>query len=109
MTTLAQRQRWTLLAGAASAVAAPLAERAVSAVWRLGSDEDPPTDPAGPDTSWGRAIAWTAASAVAVAVAQLVARRAAALLWRQATGTRPPAPRRHPRRRPRRGRRLLRG
>lgn len=99
MMTLARRQQWRLLAAAASAVAAPLAERAVVGVWRLAADEEPPADPAGPGTSWGRALAWTAVSAVAIALAQLAARRGAALAWQRATGRRPPGPRRAPRRR----------
>ena len=91
---LDQRQQWTLLAGAASAAAAPLAERAVVAAWRAFTDEDPPEDPAGPDVDWGRALAWTAASAVVVALIQVAARRGAALAWQRVTGERPPLPRR---------------
>lgn len=97
MPALARRQQWSLLAAAASAAAAPLAERAVVGTWRLLSDEDPPADPAGPETSWARAIAWTAASAVVIAVAQVAARRGAALLWERVTGERPPRLRRHAR------------
>jgi len=87
---LTKRQQWGLFAAAASAVAAPLAERAVVAAWRMASGEDPPDDPAGPDVDWGRAIAWTATAAVIVAVAQVVARRGAAIAWERATGERPP-------------------
>jgi hypothetical protein len=94
MDRLDQRQQWTLLAGAASAAAAPLAERALVAAWRAITDEDPPEDPAGPDVDWGRALAWTAASAVVVALVQVAARRGAALAWHHYTGERPPAPRR---------------
>jgi len=87
---LTKQQQWGLFAGAASAVAAPFAERAVAAAWRMAAGEDPPDDPAGPDVDWGRAIAWTAAAAVIVAVAQVVARRGAALAWEHVTGERPP-------------------
>ncbi len=87
---LSKRRQWSLFAGAASAVAAPLAERAVVAAWRLAAGEDPPDDPAGPDVDWARAIAWTATAAVIVAVAQVVARRGAAIAWERATGERPP-------------------
>jgi hypothetical protein len=92
-----RRQQWTALAVAASAAAAPIAERAVTAAWRLATEEDPPADPAGPDVDWGRAVAWTVASAVALAVVQLAARRGAALVWERATGEPPPRPRRRPR------------
>jgi hypothetical protein len=89
-----ERRQWLTLAAAASAIAAPAAERLVAAAWRLATDEEPPADPAGPDVDWGRAIAWTAASAVAIALLQLAARRGAALGWRRVTGRRPPKPRR---------------
>jgi hypothetical protein len=82
-----------VVAGVASAVAAPLAERAVAAVWRGAAGEDPPSDPAdrdGRDVAWGRALAWTALSGLAVALAQVVARRGAGALWEQVTGARPP-------------------
>jgi hypothetical protein len=101
---LDERQQWRMVAAAASAVAAPIAERAVVAAWRAFTDEDPPADPAGPDVSWGRALAWTAATAVVVAVVQVAARRGAALAWEQVTGERPPRPRKRKRRR-----QLLRG
>jgi hypothetical protein len=87
---LTKRQQWGLFAGAASAVAAPLAERAVASAWRMVAGEEPPDDPAGPDVDWGRAIAWTAAAAVIVAVTQVVARRGAAIAWERVTGERPP-------------------
>lgn len=89
-----ERRRWTTVAAAASALAAPAAERLVATAWRLATDEDPPADPIGPDVDWGRAIAWTAASAVTIALLQLVVRRGAALGWQQVTGHRPPGPRR---------------
>ena len=90
---MAKRQQWMLFAAAASATAAPVAERIVAATWRYVSGEDPPDDPAGPDVDWGRAIAWTATAAVIVAVAQVVARRGAALAWEHMTGETPQRPR----------------
>lgn len=90
---LNRRQRWFLLAGAATAVAAPLAERAIAMAWRSIEGEDPPTEIDGPNVTWGRAVVWTAASAVIVALAQVAARRGAALVWERMTGERPPRPR----------------
>ena len=90
---LTKRHKWMVMAGVASAVAAPLAERAVAAAWRHAAGEDPPVDVDGRDVDWGRALAWTAASAVVVALAQVVARRGAGVMWTQLTGTRPPLPR----------------
>jgi hypothetical protein len=87
-----------VMAAAASAVAAPLAERVMAAAWRGAAGEDPPIDVDGRDVDWGRALAWTAVSAVVVAVAQVVARRGAGVVWQQVTGSRPPLPRQRRRR-----------
>lgn len=99
---LTRRHEWMLVAGVASAVAAPLAERAVAALWRNAMKEEPPVDVDGGDIDWGRALAWTAASALVVALAQVVARRGAGMAWAHVTGTRPPLPRRRRKRVPRR-------
>jgi hypothetical protein len=96
---LTTRHKWMVVAGVASAVAAPLAERAVAAAWRGAAGEEPPVDVDGRDVDWGRALVWTAASAVVVALAQVVARRGAGVVWERFTGTRPPLPRRRRRRR----------
>lgn len=96
---LAKRQQWLLFAAAASAVAAPIAERALVAAWRTVTNEDPPDDPAGPHVDWGRAIAWTAGAAMVVAVAQVAARRGAAVAWEHFMGEVPPRPAKLKRRR----------
>jgi hypothetical protein len=96
---LVKRQKWILFAAAASAAAAPVAERALVAAWRGVTNEDPPDDPAGPDVDWGRAIAWTAGAAMIVAVAQVIARRGAALVWEHMYGEKPPRPKRRRRKR----------
>jgi hypothetical protein len=96
-----RRHKWMAVAGLASAVAAPLAERAAAAAWRSAAGEDPPVDVDG-DVDWGRALAWTATSALVVALAQVVARRGAGAVWARVTGSRPPLPRRVRRRGPRR-------
>jgi hypothetical protein len=89
---LTKRHKWLVVASLASAVAAPLAERAMAAAWRSAAGEDPPVDVDG-DVDWGRTLAWTAASALVVAVAQVVARRGAGAMWERMTGSRPPLPR----------------
>jgi len=95
---LTERQKWVLLASAASALAAPLAEGVLTDAWRRVTGEEPPVDLAESDIEWRRVLAWTAASAVVVGLAQVVARRGAALLWHRVTGARPPRPRRRKRR-----------
>ena len=95
MTYLTERQRWLLVASAASALAAPIAEHVLTTAWRRASGDDPPVDVTGSDVSWTQVFAWTAASAVVIGLAQVAARRSAALAWHRVTGSRPPrAPRR---------------
>ncbi len=95
---MTDRHKWMLVAGVATTVAAPLAERALAAAWRGMAGEEPPADAEQHDVDWGRAVAWAAASALVVAVAQMVARRGAGVVWEQVTGSRPPAPRKRGRR-----------
>ena len=94
---LTKRHKWMVVAGLASAVASPLAERAVAAAWRGAAGEEPPVDVDG-EVEWGRALAWTAASALVVALAQVLARRGAGAMWTRVTGSRPPLARRAKRR-----------
>ena len=95
---LTERHKWLAVAAAASALAAPLAERVLESAWRRAAGEDPPVDLAAEDIEWRRVFAWTAASALVVGLAQVAARRSAALAWHRVTGKRPPRPRRRPRR-----------
>lgn len=90
---LTERQKWVLLASAASAVTAPLAEGVLSDTWRRATGEEPPVDLAASDIDWSRVVLWTAASAVVVGLAQVAARRGAALMWHRVMGKRPPRPR----------------
>lgn len=91
---LTERHRWLLLATAASAVAAPIAERLLAGAWRRVTDDEPPADLAGEDIEWRRMLVWTAASAIVVGLAQVAARRGAALAWHRVMHERPPRPRR---------------
>ena len=95
---LTARHKWVLLASAASALAAPLAEGVVSDTWRRVTGEEPPVDLAGSRIAWKQVVLWTAASAVVVGLTQVMARRSAALMWYRVTGARPPRPRRRRRR-----------
>jgi hypothetical protein len=98
---LTKRHQWMLFAGAAGALAAPIAEKAVTAAWRQAMGEDPPDDSSQESNDWGKAIAWTVASAVVVGLAQVAAKRAAAAAWEGFRGEAPP------KRRPKRRRRAL--
>ena len=79
---MTDRHKWMLVAGVATTVAAPLAERALAAAWRGMAGEEPPADAEQHDVDWGR----------------VVARRGAGVVWEQVTGSRPPAPRKRGRR-----------
>ena len=96
---MTNRQKWLLVAGAASAAVAPVAEQLLSNVWQRVTGEEPPVDVGESDIEWRRVMAWTAASAVVVGLAQVMARRGAALMWHRVTGSRPPRPKRVRRRR----------
>jgi hypothetical protein len=87
---LDKKQKWFLVAGAASMVASQLAEQAVSQSWRLATRKDPPEDPLYKDVSWKAALGFTAALGAVVAVSEVLGRRAAAAVWRKTTGKRPP-------------------
>lgn len=100
MVHLTERQKWLVVASAASALAAPIAERVLTGAWQRATGDGPPVDLTGDEISWTEVLAWTAASAVVIGVAQVVARRGAALAWHRVVGSRPPRPR--SRRRPRR-------
>jgi hypothetical protein len=66
------------------------ARKALDAAWRAARHDDPPRNPAAPDTNWSEALAWAALSAVAIAGARLVANRGAAAVWKSLTGSLPP-------------------
>jgi hypothetical protein len=87
---MTKRQQWLLVASAAGAVAAPLANLAVTATWKRASGDDIPDDLARAEVDWKRVLLFTAASAVVVAFAQLAAQRGAAKAWKGITGRRPP-------------------
>ncbi|QHT69611.1 DUF4235 domain-containing protein [Rhodocytophaga rosea] len=81
------------LLGMVAASSATLAGTAVRSLlnksWKKVMKNDPPLNPASPDTSWKEAIAWTVASSVAVGLAQLLARRGADAFLQQASGYKP--------------------
>lgn len=85
-----EKTAWKLVATIAAVIAGAGVRKALTASWRKARRHDPPTNPAGPATSWGEALGWTVASGVGIAVARLVAQRGAAAGWRRATGALPP-------------------
>ena len=81
---------WKIVGGGAAAAAGAAAGKAVALVYRAVRDEDPPTDPAHPDTAWAEALVWAAASGAAIALGRLAAERLAARGWVRTLGSLPP-------------------
>ena len=82
--------QWSLLVGAASALAIFLAQKSMKGGWRMYWGEDPPENPAAPDVTWPQALAWAGATGAAMALARLLAMRGTAAGWRSVKGTLPP-------------------
>lgn len=59
------------------------------ASWRAVKDEDPPLNPASPQTTWRDALLWTAFSSLLVGLGRLLARRGAVSFFERKTGHRP--------------------
>lgn len=94
---LTKKQRWTLVAGAASVIGVQVTEHLAASIWRLAKRKDPPYDPNYRDVSWKAALLWTAGVGALAGISDIVARRGAELAWRRITGRKPPRPRRRPR------------
>lgn len=80
---------WKAVTALASVGAAITARKAATSLWRKRTGEDPPLNPADPQTGWGQALAWTAATGLLAGVARMVARRGAAELWAAVDGELP--------------------
>ena len=82
-------QLWRAVGVGAGLVAGLVARKALERLWFATRGQEPPSNPASSDTTWGEALAWAAASGVALAVTRLVAQRGAADAWRAFTGSYP--------------------
>ena len=83
--------KWLAVAAGSAMIASFATRNLLRAGWRAFTDNDPPMNPASPDTEWAEALSWTVAAGLAAGVTRLVARRGAAAVWEGATGSRPPA------------------
>jgi hypothetical protein len=77
---------YTLLGLAATVGATMAARQLMTAVWKLSTGKQPPSNPEHPDVSMGEAVAWAAASGVAVGLARMLASRKAADYYVRSTG-----------------------
>ncbi len=81
---------WQALATVASVGAAIAARNTASALWRKRTGNEPPINPADPDTDWNEAVTWTLVIGAVVGVARLLAQRGAAKIWEKVEGDLPP-------------------
>ena len=88
-----QKIVWNLYAAAVGPVTVIVAQKAVSAAWRLATGGEPP-EANDPDTPLDEAITWALASGIGIGITQLLVNRFAANRWQAAMGT--PAPRGRP-------------
>jgi hypothetical protein len=81
---------WKIVAAAFAVPTGIAVRKALETGWRKAKNDDPPKNPAAPDTAWSEALAWAALSGIAVAAARLLAARGAAATWKSLTGQLPP-------------------
>lgn len=86
-----EKLKWMVLATGSAAVAGMAARSAIKAAWRAVRDDDPPLNPASPETDWAEAVAWTVTVGTGVGIARLLTRRAAATGWQRVAGRLPEA------------------
>ena len=85
---------WRIIGTGSAVIAAGLAQRGVTMVWKTATGTEPPTIPEDPDTRWGEAVAWALLSGAVIGLARLAATRRAAAYYRRSTGELPAALRR---------------
>jgi hypothetical protein len=81
---------WKLVSLAVGGAAGIVAERLVSAGWKLVARDAPPANPADRRHSWLETVAWAAAIGVGAGIARAVANRSASAVWEAATSEPPP-------------------
>jgi hypothetical protein len=81
---------WKVFGGLSVLAAGVIAKRAVDTTWGAVTGQEPPANPASPETTWPEAVGWALASGAAVGLARLAAARGAARYWQESTGRLPP-------------------
>ena len=82
---------WRVLGTGSAVLAGALAQKGLTAAWKLATGDDPPTVPEDPDTDWTEAIVWAVLSGAVLGVARLLATRRAAQYYIRSTGELPKA------------------
>lgn len=68
-----------------------LANKVATAGWQQATGNEPPANPAAPDTTWGDALKWAGVLGLSMGVARVVARRGVAEAWKVVDGEYPAA------------------
>jgi hypothetical protein len=80
---------WRAVGIGAGFAAGLVTRKTLEAVWQATRGQEPPSNPASPQTTWAEAIIWAVASGVSLAVTRLVAQRGAAEAWKAVKGSYP--------------------
>lgn len=81
---------WKLYGGLAAVGATIVARKVVQKAWKMGTGNEPPSNPEDPDVGIMEAVGWAILSGSAVGIARMLAGRKAAERWRKSTGELPP-------------------
>jgi hypothetical protein len=84
-----ETQLWRLVGIGAGLGAGFVTRKMLEGIWQFARGEEPPANPASPQTTWVEALVWAGASGVALAVTRLVAQRGAAEAWKAVAGSYP--------------------
>jgi hypothetical protein len=87
---VSRRKKWAVVEGAAGALGAAVAGKALDAGWRRARGKAPPATPGTRGVSWRKALAWAAVAGLAVAVGRMAATGVASAAWKRLTGSKPP-------------------
>lgn len=81
---------WRILGGVSAILAGVAARKIMVKGWRATTGNNPPANPAAPDTQWREAIPFALASGALMGLARMLATRKAASYYQKSTGRLPP-------------------
>ena len=81
---------WGAFSVVAALLAATVARKGLTALWKAASGSEPPANPADPEVSLEEALLWAGLSGLLVGVARMLATRRAAGYYARSVGKLPP-------------------
>jgi hypothetical protein len=90
MASAVDKLGWKLMGPMTAAAAAGATLKAAEKVYKAGTGEAPPINPAAPHVPLRQAIIWAVISGVGVALVKMMVERTAAAAWLRARGELPP-------------------